>query len=188
MVPEGRATLPNTFATSAFGSLSENRLAAHSTKKAAHVRTIPCLLLKSLRNFQATPTMASPLSCRSARSILLRADCHLAAPAPACKLTRRLRDGVRDGVVPSDGLARGQPSQSLPIDLISIVSRRSSKGGRRHRLISTQAPTEEQKADALKYATETGGFPPLALWSMPQSRRRWSSSSRTRRSSSTLTP
>ena len=36
MVPEGRATLPNTFATSAFGSLSENRLAAHSTKKAAH--------------------------------------------------------------------------------------------------------------------------------------------------------
>ena len=30
------------------------------------------------------------------------------------------------------------------------------------------APTEEQKADALKYATETGGFPPLALWSMPQ--------------------
>ena len=38
----------------------------------------------------------------------------------------------------------------------------------RHRLIPTQAPTEEQKADALKYATETGGFPPLALWSMPQ--------------------
>ena len=35
-------------------------------------------------------------------------------------------------------------------------------------MISTQAPTEEQKADALKYATETGGFPPLAAWSMPQ--------------------
>ena len=33
---------------------------------------------------------------------------------------------------------------------------------------SIVAPTEEQKADALKYATETGGFPPLALWSMPQ--------------------
>ena len=33
---------------------------------------------------------------------------------------------------------------------------------------STQAPTEEQKADALKYATEVGGFPPLAFWSMPQ--------------------
>jgi len=30
------------------------------------------------------------------------------------------------------------------------------------------APTEEQKADALKYATEVGGFPPLAFWSMPQ--------------------
>ena len=29
-------------------------------------------------------------------------------------------------------------------------------------------PTEEQKADALKYATEVGGMPPLALWSMPQ--------------------
>ena len=28
-------------------------------------------------------------------------------------------------------------------------------------------PTEEQKADALKYATEVGGMPPLALWSMP---------------------
>ena len=35
-------------------------------------------------------------------------------------------------------------------------------------MISTQAPTEEQKAEALKYATEPGGFPPLALWSMPQ--------------------
>ena len=76
---------------------------------------------------------------------------------------------MRDRAAPSDGLARGQPSQSLPIDRLSIVSRRSSSAGAdRHRLISTQAPTEEQKADALKYATETGGFPPLALWSMPQ--------------------
>ena len=60
-------------------------------------------------------------------SILLRADCHLAAPAPAARPRRR-----------------------------------------RHWLICTQAPTEEQKADALKYATEVGGFPPLAFWSMPQ--------------------
>ena len=33
---------------------------------------------------------------------------------------------------------------------------------------SIVVPTEEQKADALKYATEVGGMPPLALWSMPQ--------------------
>ena len=74
----------------AFGSLSENRLAAHKTKKAAHVHRT----MSALEEISKLP-------------------------------------GYND-----DG---------------TIV-----------------APTEEQKADALKYATETGGFPPLALWSMPQ--------------------
>ena len=110
MVPEGRATLPNTFATSAFGSLSENRLAALSTKKAAHAN----YTMSALEELAKLPgysddglTAVVPI-----RAVInfTSSHCHLAAPAPACKLTRRLRDGVRDGTAPSDGLARGQPS------------------------------------------------------------------------------